>query len=99
MQRTPREAKIMVRYFYLWTPYVIAGTVVLLSLPWLGLIALMVVALAALPALAFAIVVVPYMLIQAISRRWHHRSETRPRTAPVLSSAARQPTFRNGYVS
>ena len=52
----------MVRYFYAWTPLVIVGTVVLLSLPWLGLIALVVfalVALAALAALAWAIVFVP----------------------------------------
>ena len=63
----------MVRYFYAWTPLVIVGTVVLLSLPWLGLIALMIfslVALVALAALAWAIVVVPYMLGRAISRRW-----------------------------
>jgi hypothetical protein len=88
----------MVRYFYLWTPYVIVGTVVLLSLPWLGLIALLLVALVALPVLALALVVVPYMLVQAISRRWQGRSHASPRTAPVLSSA-RQPTFRKGYVS
>ncbi len=29
----------MVRYFYAWTPLVIGATVVLLSLPWLSLIA------------------------------------------------------------
>ena len=57
------------RYFYAWTPFVIVGTVVLLSLPWLGLIALMVsalVALVALAALASAIVAVPYVLV-----RWY----------------------------
>jgi hypothetical protein len=61
----------MVRYFYAWTPLVIVGTVVLLSLPWLGLIALMIaslVALVALAALAWAIVFVPYMLGRAIRR-------------------------------
>jgi hypothetical protein len=42
----------MVRYFYAWTPLVIVGTVVLLSLPWLGLIALMIASLVALAALA-----------------------------------------------
>jgi hypothetical protein len=88
----------MVRYFYLWTPYVIVGTVVLLALPWLGLIALIIVALVALPALVLAFVVAPYMLIQAIGRRWQGRSDARPRTAPVLSPA-RQPSFRKGYVS
>ena len=59
----------MVRYFYAWAPLAIVGTVVLLALPWLGLIALLVVALVALPALAIAIVFAPYVLIRAISRR------------------------------
>lgn len=76
----------MVRYFYLWTPYVIVGTIVLLSLPWLGLIALMVVALVALPALAIAIVVAPYMLVQAIGRRWEARGAI-AQTADVRSPA------------
>jgi hypothetical protein len=83
----------MVRYSYAWTPLVIVGTVVLLSLPWLGLIALMVVslvALAALAALAWAIVSVPLMLSRAISRRWHTRSGASPRTAAALSPARRQ---------
>ena len=41
----------MVRYFYAWTPLLIVGAVVLLSLPWLGVIALMLVALVPLVAL------------------------------------------------
>jgi hypothetical protein len=80
----------MVSYFYAWTPLVIVGTVVLLSLPWLGLIALMIVSLVALAALALAIVVVPYMLSRAISRRWHSRNGASPRTAVALSPARRQ---------
>src|SRR3954453_19493556 len=82
--------QIMVRYFYAWTPLFIVGTVVLLSLPWLGLIALLIVALvalAALAALAWAIVWVPRMLSRAISRRWHGRSGASRRTAAVVSSA------------
>ena len=78
----------MVRYLYAWTPLVIVGTVVLLSLPWLGLIALMIVSLGALVALAglaWAIVLMPYMLGRAIIRRWHSRSGASPRTAPALS--------------
>jgi hypothetical protein len=62
----------MVRYFYAWTPLVIVATVLLLSLPWLGLIALMIAApfaLVALAALAWAILAAPYMLGRAISRR------------------------------
>jgi hypothetical protein len=88
----------MVRYFYSWTPLVIVGAVVLLSLPWLGLIALMIVSLVALPALAFAIVLVPYMFVRAISRRWRGGIAS-PRTAAVLAPATRQPTFRKGYVA
>ena len=66
----------MVRYFYALTPLVLVGTVVLLSLPWLGLFALMtfaLLALVALGALAWAIVAAPYRLIRSIGRRWHGR--------------------------
>ena len=83
----------MVRYFYVWTPLVVVGTVVLLSIPWLGLIALAIVALVALgglTALAWAIVFVPYMLGRAISRRWNIRSGASPRTAAALSPARRK---------
>jgi hypothetical protein len=89
----------MVRYFYAWTPLVIVGMAVLLSLPWLGLIALMIVSLVALAALALAIVFVPYMLIRAVSRSWQGRSAASPQTAAAVSPATRQPTFRKGYVS
>jgi hypothetical protein len=78
----------MVRYFYVWTPLVIVTTVVLLSAPWLGLIALMIlslVALGALAALAWAIAFVPYMVSRAIGRRWRSRSGASPRPAPALS--------------
>jgi hypothetical protein len=81
---------MMVRYFYAWTPLVVVGTVVLLSLPWLGLIALMVFSLAALVALAAlssVLVFAPYMLSRAISRRWYSRSGASPRTAAALSPA------------
>ena len=84
----------MVRYFYAGTPLVIVATVVVLSLPWLGVIALMVaalVALAALAALAWTIVAVPYVLGRAVSRRWHDRRDASPRTAAAaLSPAKRQ---------
>jgi hypothetical protein len=62
----------MVRCFYAWTPLVIVATVLLLSLPWLGLIALMIAApfaLVAVAAFAWAILAAPYMLGRAISRR------------------------------
>jgi hypothetical protein len=80
----------MVRYFYAWTPLVVVGTVVLLALPWLGLIALVIVSLALLAALAWAVIFVPYTLSRAISRRWQSRSGASPRTAPVLSPARQQ---------
>jgi hypothetical protein len=76
------------RYFYAWTPLVILGTALLLSLPWLGLIALMIVSLVALAALALVMVFVPYMVGQAISRRWHSRTSASPRTAPAESPAS-----------
>jgi hypothetical protein len=77
-------------YLYAWTPLFIVGTVVLLALPWFGLIALMIVSLVALPALAWAIVIVPYMLIRAISRRLQGRSDASPGTAAAVSPARRQ---------
>jgi len=59
-----------------------------LSMPRLGLIALMIVAIVAVVALAtlaWAVVFVPYMLSRAISLRWHVRSGASPRMAPALS--------------
>jgi hypothetical protein len=88
----------MVRYFYAGTPLVIVGTVVLLALPWLGLIALMIaapVALVALAALAWAILALPYMLGRAISRRLHGNLEARPQTA-ALSPAEPTRVARTG---
>jgi hypothetical protein len=82
-----------VRYFYAWTPLVTVGTVALLSMPWLGLIALVIVAmvpLGALAALAWAVVLVARMLSRAIARRWHMPSGAAPKTAAVLSPARRQ---------
>ena len=91
----------MVRYFYAWIPVVTVGTLVILSLPWLGLIALIVVTalvLGALAALALAIVAVVYSLGGAISHRRHgahahlHASPTRLRidyrTAQLARSTA-----------
>ena len=86
----------MVRYFYAWTPLIVVGTVVLLSLPWLGLLALMIVSLVALGTLAWAIVYVPYLLSQSIHRRWQARSRVSLRTAPAMSPAS---TFQKGAVT
>jgi hypothetical protein len=78
----------MVSYFYAWTPVVIVvGTVVLLTNVFLALIALMLVSLAALAAVLWAMVAVPYLLGRAISRRWQDRKGASPRTAAALSPA------------
>ena len=82
----------MVRYFYALTPLIIVGTVSILSLPWLGLAALMtfaLVAIVALWALAWAIVAAPYLLIRSIGRRWHARSLGH-QPSPALSLAERE---------
>lgn len=68
----------MVRYFYAWIPAVFVGALFILSLPWLGLIAL-VVALAAVAPLALGIVYAPYELGRAIGRRRHGRRGASPR--------------------
>ena len=87
----------MVSYCYTWTPLVIVGTLSLLALPWLGLIALLVVVLGSLvllAALVTAIVWVPLNAGRAILRRWHARIGTRGRpdaTVPWARSG-RQPT-------
>ena len=83
----------MVSYFYVWTPFVIVGTVLVLSLPYLGLIAFMLFALLALvvlAALAWAIVFVPYMLGRAVSRRWraHGASPQLTAQSPARRQAA-----------
>ena len=71
----------MVRYYYAWTPLAIVCSIVFLALPWLGLIALLVVALAALMTLAWAVVYVPYTVGRAVARHWNIR------TAPSVSPA------------
>ena len=86
----------MVRYFYAYTPLVIVGTLCILALPWLGLIALAVVALVALPVLAFALVVVPYMLGRAVIRAFENQTAAAPRPAVALAHAP-QPTLRRGH--
>ena len=89
----------MVRYFYAWTPAFIVGTLCILALPWLGLIALFVVALVMLPALAWAIFFVPYMLVQAIRGGLHGDSRAIPVTVAAQSPSMRQPALRRGLAS
>jgi hypothetical protein len=81
----------MVRYFYAWTPLVIVfGTATLLAVPYLALIALMVVSLVVLAALARAIASVLHLLSRAIRRRWQSRASAGQRPAPILASVRRQ---------
>ena len=87
----------MVRYFYAWTPLLIVGAGVLLSLPWLGVIALMLVALVllvALAALGYAIAWALRELSGTICHRWHSRNGARQGMAPALSptSSGDRPT-------
>jgi hypothetical protein len=83
----------MLSYFYAWMPVaIVLGTVILLSSPYLALIALLLVALAALAALAWAVAAVPYMLARAVGRRRHGRSSATPQTATTLPSAEHQDT-------
>lgn len=80
----------MARYFYAWLPLVIVGTIFILALPWLGLIALLVVSLlavAAVAALASAVVFLPFMLGCAIVRHRHGISSAPPRTEAALVPA------------
>jgi hypothetical protein len=79
----------MLRYYYALAPLVIVGTVVLLALPWLALIALVVFVLAgfgALAALGWAIVFTPYALGRALGRRRHGRHGTSPGAASASLS-------------
>jgi hypothetical protein len=70
----------MVRYFYAWTPLVLVGTVAILALPWLAVIALiaaLIVAFAAVGALAWAIVWAMVSAVHALSRSVPRRSWAR----------------------
>jgi hypothetical protein len=72
-----------VSYFYKWIPAVAIVTLFILSLPWLGLIALVVV-LAALALLAGAMLYVAYRFVLAISHRWTSHGGARRRAAAAV---------------
>jgi len=71
----------MLRYFYTWTPLVLVATIVILALPWLGVIALIVallIAVTALAALAWAVVSALHALVRSVPQRsWHRVAQTR----------------------
>jgi|SRR5262245_42038839 len=84
----------MARYFYAWTPLVLVGTVFFLSLPWLGLLALVVFALLSLAVLAtlvWAIVAAPLAVGHAIARQWRERGVVSHPPATLSRSSARTP--------
>ena len=87
----------MVRYFYAWTSLVIVGAVVFLSLPWLGLIALMIAALsslAALGAFAWAMVTAPMAVGRAIGHRWNGQSAVPRRSAAMFLADRSAPSSK-----
>ena len=75
----------MTSYVYTWTPFfIVAAAAVLLTIPYLALIALMIVLLAALAALAWAVVSVPLMVGRTIGHRWHGQSGASPQSTAAL---------------
>src|SRR6478735_890376 len=69
----PKEDRNVLSYCYSWTPVVILMTVVLLALPWLGLIALFVFSLllfGLLATLVWTVIWVPRTLTMAVRNRW-----------------------------
>ena len=80
----------MVRYFYGWIPLLVVGTLVLLSLPWLGLIALVVLPLVVLGTLAWLTVSVAYALNRAFDRLWHGDGGASPQPALALAPNVRR---------
>jgi hypothetical protein len=76
------EVRIMANYFYKWMPLVVLGSIFLLALPWLGLIALLVVVfllVGALATLALAVARAVGTVGRAIGRPWHGPSTVEER--------------------
>jgi hypothetical protein len=87
-QRSIKGGQIMLTYCYAWTPLVIVTTVAVLSIPWLGLIALIVLLLAviaALGALLAGIASGAHLLGQATAHRSQERYVTTVRTPTTAS--------------
>ena len=85
----------MVRYFYAWVPFVVVvGTAVLLTIPYLALIALLVVALVVPAVFAWAILVVVAGLSRTVSRAWEGRGAASLQAAPALAPSRRRHAFR-----
>jgi hypothetical protein len=83
---------IMSRYVAALPPLIVVGAVAILALPWLGLLALLLAALAVLAglgALAWSIVVGLQAVGRAIGRRWHERNLA-PQPSSAVSLAERR---------
>ena len=78
----------MTSYVYIWTPFfIVAAAAVLLTVPYLALIALMIVLLVALAALAWAVVSVPLLVSRTINHRWQGRRGASPSTTVALPTS------------
>lgn len=67
----------MLSYCYSWAPLVVIGTLAVLALPWLGLVALMVLLLGSIALLGLVVSAILWPVLrvsQAIVRWWHGRS-------------------------
>jgi uncharacterized protein (DUF58 family) len=79
----------MLSYLHIWTPAaVVVGIVVILTTPFLGLIALLVILLTALTALAAAAIAAPFLLGRSVHRLWRAHRDVIEQGA-VLSPAQR----------
>ena len=79
----------MVRYFYVWIPYVLLTTIFILACPWLGVIALLVLlfaVVATLGAIAWSIVTGLSALGRSVSGRLSRPSHS---TSQVALAPAR----------
>jgi len=89
--RTPlKEDRNVLSYCYSWTPLVIVMTVVLLALPWLGLIALFVFSLllfGLLATLVWTVIWVPRTVTLAVHDRWRVRDTANQRAATATPMA------------
>jgi hypothetical protein len=91
----------MYRIEWIW-PVVPIGALTLLIVPWvgaaLGVLVVLIVAVAFLVALIRAIVAIPFLLARAVHRRRRsgravhaHTAQARVSRAPLLTAAGRQP--------
>jgi hypothetical protein len=75
-----------VSFFYSVGPVVIiVGTAVLLTIPYLALLAFALMTLILLAGLGWAAVAAPYVLVRAVRRRWTGQTDRLPQPEPILS--------------